>query len=199
MLSETEKTWLQCQQPWVFLVIADLKKQKKKRYVKKKKKVWVVMYLIICYWFLWEYLCIPCFCLIKWLSALSRWACTIHFMCVDTCMETCEHGICMFTKGICMFTKGDLHVHIYGIGMFTETGSACSQNGEVVFDCQSYVRQMLSQSVTTVQATHSYSSNGGCYPPGLAGTHPRSRHAVGWSTTSVLHSLPPSLLGLLNV
>ena len=39
MLSETEKAWLQCQQPtdfihtilpWVFLVIADLKKQKQK-------------------------------------------------------------------------------------------------------------------------------------------------------------------------
>ena len=166
-----------------------LKKTEEKKICEKKEKS--MSSNVFDYMLLWVF--------VGRLSALSRWACTIHFMCVDTCMETCEHGICMFTKGICMFTKGDLHVHIYGIGMFTETGSACSQNGEVVFDCQSYVRQMLSQSVTTVQATHSYSSNGGCYPPGLAGTHPRSRHAVGWSTTSVLHSLPPSLLGLLNV
>ena len=37
--------------------------------------VWLSMSsnLLLCYWFLCEYVCIPCFCLIKWQSALSRW------------------------------------------------------------------------------------------------------------------------------
>ena len=55
--------------------------------------VWLSMSsnLLLCYWFLCEYVCIPCFCLIKWQSALSRRTRTINFMCVGACTKTCEH------------------------------------------------------------------------------------------------------------
>ena len=46
---------------------------------------------LLCYWFLCEYLCIPCFCVIKWQSALSCQMDTIYSMCVGVCTKTCEH------------------------------------------------------------------------------------------------------------
>ena len=52
--------------------------------------------VLLCYWFLCEYFCIPCFCLIKWQSPLSRQTCTINSICVGTCTETCEH-VCQVT------------------------------------------------------------------------------------------------------
>ena len=42
--------------------------------------VWLSMCsnVLLCYWFLHKYLCIPCFCLIKWQSVLSHQKHTIN-------------------------------------------------------------------------------------------------------------------------
>ena len=50
--------------------------------------------VLLCYWFLCEYFCIPHFCLIKWQSTLSRQTRSVNSMCVGTCTETCEHVSC---------------------------------------------------------------------------------------------------------
>ena len=42
----------------------------------------VCVLLLLCYWFVCGYLCIPCFCLIKWQSVSSRRTRTINSMCV---------------------------------------------------------------------------------------------------------------------
>ena len=55
--------------------------------------VWLSMRsnLLLCYWFLWEYLCSPWFCLIKSQCIMSHQICTINSMCVGMCRETWEY------------------------------------------------------------------------------------------------------------
>ena len=59
--------------------------------------VWLSMCsnVLLCNLFLCEYLCIPCFCLIKWQSTLSIWKCTINSMCVGVFTETCCTCVCV--------------------------------------------------------------------------------------------------------
>ena len=62
--------------------------------------VWLSMssnVLLLCYWFLYEYLCIPYLCLVKWQRAVSRRTRTIKSMCMRACTETCEHGVPGYT------------------------------------------------------------------------------------------------------
>ena len=55
--------------------------------------VWLSMRsnLWLCYWFLWEYLCSPWFCLIKSQRIMRHQICTINSMCVGMCRETWEY------------------------------------------------------------------------------------------------------------
>ena len=57
--------------------------------------VWLSMIsnVLLCNWFLCEYLCIPYFCLIKWQSTLSHQTHTINSMCVGACTEACEYCV----------------------------------------------------------------------------------------------------------
>ena len=76
---------------------------------------------LLCYWFLCEYLCIPCFCIIKWQSALSCQMDTIYSMCVGACTKTCEH--------LCQVTDTSILIYTYTTSFSTDwPGSFSSQH-----------------------------------------------------------------------
>ena len=62
--------------------------------------VWLSMSsnILLCYWFLYEYLCIPYLSLVKWQSALSRRTRTINSTGMHACTETCEHDVPGYTS-----------------------------------------------------------------------------------------------------